>query len=106
MLHTVIMWCLIVAFLGAGLVNSIGSKETQSTFVRWGYPGWWCRLTGALEMTSAVLIALPVTRGAGLALGAAIIAAAILTVIRFRGFTHLAPLSLFVSLLAVTIISS
>jgi hypothetical protein len=52
-------------------------------------------------MASAVLIALPVTRGVGLIVGAVIIAAAVLTVLRHRELSHLAPLGLFVALLVL-----
>ena len=55
-------------------------------------------MTGALEMAIAVLIALPVTRGAGMILGAVVIAAA-LNVLRHREFSHLAPLGVFAVLL-------
>ncbi len=106
MLHDLSIWFLGAGLFGAGLFNAIGTPATQSGFVRWGYPAWWCRLTGALEMVSAVLIALPVSRGAGLMLGAMIVAAAVLTVLRHREFPHLVPLSVFVALLALAEISS
>jgi len=69
---------------------------TQSNFARWGYPRWWGFFTGGLEM-SAVLIALPVSRNVGLALGAAIISAAVMTVLRHRDLSHLVPLNVFVA---------
>jgi hypothetical protein len=106
MLHTLLIWVLVAGFFGAGLVNAIGRPATQSSFVRWGYPPWWSRLTGGLEMASAVLIALPRSREVGLVLGAVIIAAAVLTVLRHREFPNLAPLSVFVALLALAQISS
>ncbi len=106
MLHALSIWFLVAGFFGAGLFNAIGTPATQSSFVQWGYPPWWCRLTGGLEIASAVLIALPVSRGAGLMLGAVIVAAAILTVLHHRGFAHLVPLSVFVALLALAGISS
>ncbi len=106
MLHAFSIWVLVAGFFGAGLFNAIGTPATRSGFVRWGYPAWWCRLTGALEMVSAVLIALDVMRGAGLILGAVIVAAAVLTVLRHREFPHLVPLSVFVALLALAEISS
>lgn len=105
MLHAFSIWFLVAAFFGAGLVNAIGMPATQSSFVRWGYPPWWSRLTGGLEMASAVLIALPGSREVGLALGAVIIAAAVLTVLRHREFSHLAPLGVFVALIVLVGIS-
>ena len=106
MLHTLSIWVLVAGFFGAGLFNAIGSPATRSDFVRWGYPPWWCRLTGALEMVCAVLIALAFSRGAGLMLGAAVIAAAVLTVLRHRHYVHLVPLGVFVTFLALAEISS
>lgn len=99
--HTFLIWLLVAAFFGAGLFNVVGTPATQRSFVRWGYPAWWCRVTSGLEMADAILIALPVTRGVGLILGAVIIAAAVLTVLRHREFSHLAPLGLFVALLVL-----
>jgi hypothetical protein len=106
MLHALAIWLVVVGFFGAGLFNAIGTPATQSGFVRWGYPRWWCRVTGGLEMAIAVLIAFPITRGAGLILGAAVIAAAALTVLRHREFSHLAPLALFAALLALAAAAS
>ena len=106
MLH-IISTCLVVAaFFGAGLFNMIGTAATRSDFVRWGYPPWWRHFTGGLEMATAILVALPTTRGAGLILGAVIIAAAAVTVLRGREFSHLAPIGLFIALLAVAQIAS
>jgi DoxX-like family len=101
MVHALSIWLLVAGFFGAGLVNAIGTPGTQRDFARWGYPRWWSFFAGGLEMISAVLIALPASRIVGLALGAAIIAAAVLTVLRHRDFSHLVPLSVFVALIAL-----
>ncbi|TGX54098.1 hypothetical protein E5A73_08220 [Sphingomonas gei] len=106
MLHTASSWLLVAAFCGAGLFNAIGTPATQSSFIRWGYPAWWCRVTGGLEIFTAALIALPVTRGAGLILGAVIVVAAILTVLRHRDLSHLAPLGLFAALLILVTVAA
>jgi DoxX-like family len=101
MVHALSIWLLVASFFGAGLFNAIGTPATQSDFARWGYPRWWGRFTGGLEMISAVLIALPVSRIVGLALSAVIIAAAVMTVLRHRDLSHLVPLSVFVVLIAL-----
>jgi uncharacterized membrane protein YphA (DoxX/SURF4 family) len=101
MVHAISTWLLAAGFLGAGVFNAVGTAGTQNDFARWGYPRWWNILTGALEIIAAVLIAFPVSRIPGLALGAAIIAAGVLTVLRHRDFKHLAPLSVFIVLIAV-----
>jgi hypothetical protein len=94
--------CLLaVAFTGAGIVNALGVAGTRANLVRWGYPHWWCHVTGALEIAAAVLIALPATRLAGLILGTVIVGAAVLTVLRHHDYSHLAPLGLFAALLAL-----
>ncbi len=59
MLRVVSICLLVVGFFGAGLFNAIGTPATQSDFVRWGYPAWWCRLTGGLEMADAALMRFP-----------------------------------------------
>lgn len=101
MLHILSTWLVAAAFCAAGAFNAIGTPATRANFIRWGYPAWWCRVTGGLEVATAVLIALPTTRQAGLILGALIIATAALTVLRQREFTHLVPVVLFIALLAV-----
>ncbi|MBW7970212.1 DoxX family protein [Bradyrhizobium sp. BR 10289] len=90
------------AFAGAGVFNVISTPATRDSFVRWGYPAWWHRVTGALEVIVGALIAFPTTRFSGLLLGAIVIAAAVFTVIRFREWSHLAPLGAFFALLALT----
>jgi hypothetical protein len=99
MLHALSTGILFAGFFGAGLFNAISTPATQGAFVRWGYPAWWGRLTGGLEIAAAALILLPASRAAGLILGAVIIAAAVLTVLRHREFAHLAPLGVFLSLM-------
>ncbi|MDL2402302.1 DoxX family protein [Rhizobium mayense] len=106
MVQALSIWFLVVAFSGAGLVNAIGASRTQGDFARWGYPLWWGIFTGGLEILSAVLIALPVSRIIGMALGAVIIAAALFTVLRHREYSHLAPLSVFITLIALAAASS
>ena len=101
MVHIIATWLLVAGFLGAGVFNAIGTAGTQNDFARWGYPRAWNLLTGGVEIICAGLIALPVTRVPGLALGAVIIAAAVLTVLRHRDFSHLVPLGVFAVVIAV-----
>ncbi|GAA3108772.1 DoxX family protein [Rhizobium viscosum] len=106
MVHSLSLWFLAAAFLGAGIVNAIGAAGARNEFAKWGYPRWWGIVTGGLEIAAAALLALPATRIWGAVLAATIIAAAILTVLRHRDYQHLPPLSVFVSLIAVWAISS
>lgn len=99
MLHSIAVWLLVIALVGAGLFNAIGTRATQDDFARWGYPRWWCRVTGGVEIAAAALTAFPAGRSIGMALGAVIIAVATVTIVRRREFSHLAPLSVFAALL-------
>jgi uncharacterized membrane protein YphA (DoxX/SURF4 family) len=106
MLHNIVVWLLVVAFLGAGLFNAIGTRATQDDFARWGYPRWWCRVTGGLEIVSAALIALPAGHVVGMALSAIIIVVAIATVLRRWELSHTAPLGVFTALLVLAATTS
>ena len=106
MVHALSVWLLVAGFFAAGVFNAIGTPGTQSDFARWGYPRWWNIFTSGVEIMSAILIALPVSRIVGLTLGSVIIATAVLTVLRHRDFSHLAPLGVFVTAIAVAITSS
>jgi hypothetical protein len=100
-IHLLVVWALVLAYAGAGLVNAIGGQGTKESFVRWGYPAWWGLVTGGLEIVSAALIALPQSRDAGYLLGGAIILAAIATLLRHRGYAHLPGCILVLALTAV-----
>ena len=99
MLDSISIWLAVMAFAGAGLFNALGSPATQHAFVRWGYPAWWCRVTGALEVTVAILIAIPASRGMGLTLGAVVLVAAAVTVLRRQDLSHVVLFSIFAGLL-------
>lgn len=101
MLHSIAAGLLVVAFVGAGLFNAIGTRTTQDDFARWGYPRWWCRVTGGVEIVAAALIAFPAGRSIGMALGSVIIAVAVVTILRRREFSHTAPLGVFAALLVL-----
>ena len=101
MLHIIFVCLCVAAFVGAGIVNAAGKPAQQESFVRWGYPAWWCRVTGLLEIAVAASIAFPVSRTIGLYLGAIVIAAASLTLLRHRDFFHLVPVSIYIALLAL-----
>jgi len=106
MLYNIAVWLLVVAFAGAGLFNAVGTRGAQDDFARWGYPRWWCRVTGGLEIGAAALIAFPAVRTIGMTLGAAIVAVAFVTILRRREFSHTAPLSIFAALLVLAVTTS
>ena len=93
-------WAFALVFALAGAVNFAGPTNLVASYQRWGYPWWFGRVTGAIEILSSVMIGIYSTRMAGLGLAAIIMVAAILTVIFRRDFSHLTAPAL---LLAVSI---
>jgi hypothetical protein len=104
--HLLAIWMLAIGFVGAGLVNVMNRQASREGFVRWGYPSWWGRLTGGLEIMSAALIAIPSSRGAGLLLGGVIILAAVATLLRHRHYAHLPPALLFLATIAMAVMTT
>jgi hypothetical protein len=93
-----------VLFAVAGVVNLAGRDAVKRDFARWGYPAWFHRVCGALELLSAALLSLQQTRVLGLALCGAIMIAVLFTLLRNREpFGHLAPALVFSALVAATV---
>jgi hypothetical protein len=91
-------------FAIAGVVNLARRGAPKRDFARWGYPGWFQLLCGALELFSAALILGQQTRVLGLMLAAAIMIGALFTLLRNREpFGHLAPALIFSALIVVTV---
>ena len=78
-----------IVMIGAGAVNLIGPGSVRDSFARWGYPAGFHRLTGGLEVTAGLLLLIPATSRAGAIGSAAILLAAMMTLIRHRDWTHL-----------------
>jgi uncharacterized membrane protein YphA (DoxX/SURF4 family) len=91
------IWLVVGAFLGAGILNCIGTQKTKSEFAKWGYPPAWNLVTGGLEITAAALVAYPPGRLFGLALAAIIMIAAAVALLRHRQYPDLVPVCIFIS---------
>lgn len=89
------------AFLLGAVVNASGRKAVREQFVRYGFPSWWCWVTAILEFLTAVLLVLRPTFAFGVVLGACIMVAAIIAIVRARDFRHLPPPSVFLLLLII-----
>ncbi|GBQ89431.1 DoxX family protein [Asaia krungthepensis] len=101
MMHECARALLMVAMAGAGLVNLLGRDALRVQFVQWGYPGWWCRVTGVLEWACVALMIFPQTRPVGLGLASMILLAVLVTLLRWRAFSHLPAPGMLVVLLVL-----
>lgn len=80
---------LLGAFFGVGaVINWIAPKVIRDEYARWGYPGWFHYLTAVLELAAAALLFFETTRLPGAFIGAVVMAAAAMTLIRHREFGH------------------
>lgn len=78
-----------IVMIGAGSVNFVGPGSVRNSFARWGYPAGFHRVTGGIEVTAGLLLLIPATSRAGAIGSAAILLAAVMTLIRHRDWTHL-----------------
>lgn len=97
--ETLGVWLAATAFFVGGIANATGHPKIRDSFVRLGFPAWWCRVTAALEVAAALLLLMPGWRAIGLALGACIMAAAIAAILWRKIYDHLPPPILFLLLL-------
>ena len=87
------------AFLLGAIINASGSRAVREQFVRYGFPSWWCWITAMLEVIAAFLLILRATFAIGAVLGACIMIAAIIAIVRARDFRHIPPPAVFLLLL-------
>jgi membrane protein HdeD len=91
-----------VMMIGAGAVNFVGPKSVRDSFVRWGYPAGFHRVTGGLEAIAGLLLLIPATSRAGAIGSVVILTAAVITLIRHRDWGHL-PGAVVLSAVAVAV---
>lgn len=70
--QTIALWALTLllaaAFAMAGFAKLSGAPQMVENFARWGLPGWFLLVTGAVELGAAVLLLAPRTAFYGSAL--------------------------------------
>jgi hypothetical protein len=106
LLPTILMLTSAIVFLGAGTINISGRGTVKADFARWGFPTGFNVVCGGLELVGAALLLSSSTRFWGLALLGAIMAGAILSLLRHREpLSHLAPAFGITALLALAAIA-
>lgn len=94
---TILAWALSAFFVAGGLFNIIAPPMLAAEYARWNYPSWFHYITGLCELSAAVLMAFAQTRLPGGLLAMAVMAAAVITVVWHREYTHaIAPGVVFV----------
>jgi len=91
-----------IVMIGAGAVNFVAPGSVPDSFARWGYPAGFHRVTGGLEVIAGLLLLIPATSRAGAIGSAAILLAAVITLIRHRDWKHV-PGAIALTAVAVTI---
>jgi hypothetical protein len=93
----------LAAFFVVGFViNTFMVKLVGPEYRRWGYPKWFHLVSGGLELIVALLLPAMATRLFGVALGSAVMLAAVATVVWHREYHRAAPpLGVFILLVIV-----
>ncbi|PZO89029.1 MAG: DoxX family protein [Micavibrio aeruginosavorus] len=93
----ILTWILAAFFIIGGIVNWIAPKPIRKEYARWGYPSWFHYVTAILEIAAAALLIFPETKLWGCGLGAAVMAAALGTLVIHREYAHgIAPAMVFI----------
>jgi hypothetical protein len=79
---------LAVFFVVGSLSNIFAPGSIYEEYLKWGYPRWFHFVTGALELTAAMLIIRAPSRLLGSALGCTVMLAAVATVIIHGQYGH------------------
>lgn len=91
MVATIICYALALFFLVGAAVNLIGPSAFREAYARWGYPAGFRFITAALELLAAILLIMPGMALFGALLGAAIMLAAVLTIVLHREWSQVPP---------------
>jgi hypothetical protein len=78
-------------FVVGSLSNIFAPGSVYEEYLQWGYPRWFHFVTGALELTTAVLLARASTRLLGAALGCIVMLGALATVTLHGEYGHAVP---------------
>lgn len=84
-------YTLCFAFGVVGLVQFAGIDFVRRAYLRWGYPAWTARLTGGVELLSALLLASASARPLGVALAAGINFIVVVLLLKNRAYLLALP---------------
>jgi hypothetical protein len=100
---SVLAFSLAGIFWMIGFIHLLGPRFLDDAFERWNFGSRARRLTGALEIIAALMLAHPQLRGWGIALAALIMFGAVITLLRHEQYLCAVPsIALMVALIPAT----
>ncbi|ARQ02364.1 DoxX family protein [Pseudorhodoplanes sinuspersici] len=86
-------WLLALLFVVNGIANLFNPKPFRDDFARWQFPGWFFLFNGAFQIATGLLLVFEQTRWLGFALAVVVCLGVYATLIRFREFSHMGPIT-------------
>ena len=96
-------WLLALFFFVNGVANLFNPKPFREDFERWKFPGWFHLFNGAFQIATGILLVFPATRWLGFALAVAVSVGVYATLMRFREYAHMAPVTILSAMVLVAI---
>ena len=91
--RSIFAWLLALFFVVGSSTNLFATEGILAEYRLWGYPDWFHYLTGTMELTSAILLAIARTRLFGVLLGGVVMVGAAATLLLHDEYAHaLAPI--------------
>ena len=100
LVNTYSPWLMGAVYLAGGIHHLTAPPSMKDIYVGWGYPRWFPYVTAVLELAAVALLVPAQTRVYGVALGGAVMLAAVATLVRHREYKKLPP-ALVILILAV-----
>jgi hypothetical protein len=96
-------WLLALFFVANGVANLFNPKPFREDFERWKFPGWFHLFNGAFQIVTGILLVFPATRSVGFVLAVAVSVGVYATLMRFREYAHMAPVTILSAMVLVAI---
>jgi uncharacterized membrane protein YphA (DoxX/SURF4 family) len=92
-------WLLALLFVVNGIANLFNPKPFREDFKRWNFPSWFHLFNGSFQIVTGLMLVFEQTRWLGFALAVAVCLGVYGTLIRFREYAHMVPVSILSALM-------
>ena len=96
-------WLLALFFVANGVANLFNPKPFREGFARWKFPSWFHLFNGVFQIVTGILLVFPATRWLGFALALVVSVGVYATLIRFREYAHMGPVTILSALVLLAI---